>query len=153
MCSRDDDPTQHQPWRSGWTPEQIADSQAEAREHGHPNWSHAVAHGPCTKPSRFGGVGEGVDDDPDAHLSMGQIRELERMGMEADARPKPTPLALDEANHIVLALNEELWYGSNLTLVLSDATPEQRKAWSDILERATLSRTKEDAYRLMRNRP
>lgn len=35
------------------TQQQIDAAVAEAREHGHPQWSHAVAYGPCVKPTRF----------------------------------------------------------------------------------------------------
>lgn len=67
MCSQEDDTSQHdfalrtdleaiwatQPWRSGWSSEELAASKVEAQEHGHPMWSHAVANGPCTRPSKF----------------------------------------------------------------------------------------------------
>lgn len=32
--------------------ERIRIGRREAIEHGHPRWSHAVAHGPCTKASK-----------------------------------------------------------------------------------------------------
>lgn len=50
MCSKGDDPS----WHSfEWSPSQIEEATAEAIEHGHPTWSHAVAFGPCVRFSRF----------------------------------------------------------------------------------------------------
>lgn len=53
MCSSrpDDDPSQYD--QPEWTPAQIDEAIVEAIEHGHPLFSHAVAAGPCTKPSKF----------------------------------------------------------------------------------------------------